>query len=288
MIQALAYNVKNTLANNLSYFLSQPYIIKELLEDIDEKTVKEFIERFSKSSASKGVKEIPVYFGYPQDVKSMDAMVSVTSGNGQETSQSIGHVDGSFEGQGHIYTETLEVTAFEIREGVEYAVGNVVHEILYIDGITEISTDHIIHEGNKVLIRVSNVLAMATVNVGDMYTITYTAKVSGKSGLAIGFTAREEVVISIVSMNESTMACLDILIKACIITMRESLRERVMTDLPKISYTPIQPIDPELVPGTPNIVFTRDYSLVYTVSHNIPKVNTKVLTKINTKKVEGE
>lgn len=288
MIQALAYNVKNTLANNLSYFLSQPYIIKELLEDIDEKTVKEFIERFSKSPTSKGVKEIPVYFGYPQDVKSMDAMVSVTSGNGQETSQSIGHVDGSFEGQGHIYTETLEVTAFEVREGIEYAVGNVVHEILYIDGITEISTDHIIHEGNKVLIRVSNVLAMATVNVGDKYTITYTAKVSGKSGLAIGFTAREEVVISIVSMNESTMACLDILIKACIITMRESLRERVMTDLPKISYTPIQPIDPELVPGTPNIVFTRDYSLVYTVSHNIPKVNTKVLTKINTKKVEGE
>lgn len=288
MIQALAYNVKNTLANNLAYFLSQPYIIKELLEDIDDKTVDEFIQRFSKSPTSKGVKEIPVYFGYPQDIKSMDAMVSVTSGNGQETSQSIGHVDGSFEGQGHIYTESLDIKEFEVIEGIEYAVGEVLHDILYVDGIAEISTEHITHEDKKVRIRVTNVLAMSTINIGDTYTITYTSKVTGKSGLAVGFTAREEVVISIVSMNESTIACLDILIKACIITMRESLRERVMTDLPKISYTPIQPIDPELVPSTPHIVFTRDYSIVYTVSHNIPKVNTKVLTQINTSNVEGE
>ena len=81
MIQALAYNVKNTLQQNLEYILSQTYIIRELLEDLPQKVVEDFINKYAVNADKKPVVPITVNFGYPQDLQSTTALVSVTSGN---------------------------------------------------------------------------------------------------------------------------------------------------------------------------------------------------------------
>lgn len=280
MIQALAYNVKNTLQQNLEYILSQTYIIKELLEDLPQKVVDDFINKYAVNVDKKPVVPIPVNFGYPQDLQSTTAIVSVTSGNGQEETNSIGFVEGTYEGKGYITKERIEISGFEIKDGLEYAVATTKKEILKVDTISEIASEYITHEGNKVYIQVSNVFEHGTFTVGDSFTCMYYQKVNEKVGASIGYVAREEVLISVVSNNMDTLVCLDMLVKVCIITMRESLRDKMMTDLPKISHTPIAPIDPELIPGTPNIMYNRDYSLVYTVTNTIDKNNTKFLKDI--------
>jgi hypothetical protein len=288
MIQALAYNVKNTLQQNLEYILSQTYIIRELLEDLPQKVVDDFINKYAVSVDKKPVVPISVNFGYPQDLQSTTALVSVTSGNGQEETNSIGFVEGTYEGKGYITKERIEINGFEIKEGLEYAVATTKKEILRVDTISEIASDYITYEGNKVYIQVSNVFEHGTFTIGDSFTCMYYQKVNEKVGASIGYVAREEVLISVVSNNMDTIVCLDMLVKVCIITMRESLRDKMMTDLPKISHTPIAPIDPELIPGTPNIIYNRDYSLVYTVTNTIDKNNTKFLKGIIIQKPQLE
>lgn len=278
MIQAIAYRFRKDMQDTLSYLLSQTYIIRELLQDLDQDTIDEFVDKYVESSSGKGVKEIPVIFGYPQDLKDLDGLIAVSAGAGQEDNQSLGFHEGNiYEGRGEIVKEILTLT----NESSFELYGTLNHEILSIESIEEITEVGIRFQDNKIYID-SNYYP--SLDVWDKLTVVYSAKKDSLVGVQSGFSAKEEVLISILSANEATIVCMDILVKACVITLRESLRDRLMTDLPKLSYTPIQPMSPELVPDTPNIIFNRDYALVYTISHNMDKINTKVLDSI---KVNG-
>lgn len=290
MLPSSTTHVRTSLRKTLALMFQKPYIISDLLKDVDDKLREDFISKYTgyKLIDSQWVKqkdaiEIPVRTNYPQDESALDGYIFVGSGAGTESHDSIGIVQGSYD------TQEVGERQEQVQPRIEGStlVFTMSQLVGYVSDIAEIAIpdEDITFSGKEIRVEIPKNL-IDPLTLVDNYTIMYGVIESEEGleheGISYGFSMQESVNVLISAMNLDTVTCLDLLVKASFIYMRKMLSESNNYALQNIGeVTPVQPLDESLAPATPNIIFGRQYNLSYLVAYSIDRDSVAMLNELN-------
>lgn len=253
--------------------LKECYIIDETLKDIDEEARTSFKEAFCGDNPKKSVN---VTYEYPQTHSATDAMYVIQLGSGNETQDSIGGVEGSYDFRQDGVVREKVVLRQDDADPTRMVIP-VSSPIGSVEGIPELSlsvSDDFKISDYEMSFKYDQLLD------GMEVTVLYTSKQMDESpdlaGVIQGFTAKETVNIVPLSYNYDTVRCLDAILKAILITMRQSIPEKTMYQLQGISYGTMQ----NVLPNMDKPVFGRPYAIEYTVSYSLDNDHTRKVTEV--------
>lgn len=265
LISSIDTYVYDKLKQTLDVILKDEYIIDNALARLDEDARKNFKDTFT---GDKPKRDIELSYQFPQMKEDFVARLVVQMGTGILAEESIGSVEGTFKYRelGVVREQAIVKDLGENRIGVEleYDIGD-------IEAIQEIS----FMEHDEVKID-KNILSFSKLTMADtlgmVLTIHYMAKEStpeGKEdpkGVKLGFTSREQVVITPLSTSMDVARSLDAILKVALIIMLESAQEKNEYLLQKHSFSEMQNIVPEPLD---KLIFGRPLTLTYNVSHSL-------------------
>lgn len=284
MIPSLISFTKKNVEDTLEALLKRPeYLKKSVLHDIDEEVVQDFISKYcgTTKNGKKQPHTLNIILGYPQDPEKLDGAIVLTQGESVESRPSIGGVEGSYRSfSGNVISETCEITVLpqgDVQVTTTYPpflIDNV-REFTFQDAQVEIT-------GNTIIFKIGDVFSPSFFTSGDVIHVTYEEKIPEELyGLAIGYTATEQINMSSFSFNYATMLCLSSIMKAIIILTRQTLEGQMLYSINTVQFSSIAPVDSDIIPETnPNILFTQDVVTQCEVSYAIDKGTTSNIEEI--------
>lgn len=253
--------------------LKECYIIDETLKDIDEEARTSFKEAFCGKNPKKSVK---VAYEYPQTHTATDAMYIIQLGSGDETQDSIGGVEGTYEFRQEGVIREVATLRQDDADPTRMVIP-LNQPIGSLDGIPELSlsdSDDFKIGDYELSFNYDPILEGMEVTV--IYTSKNLDERADLAGVIQGFTAKETINIVPLSYNYDTVRCLDAILKAILITMRQSIPEKTTYQLQGISFGTMQ----NVLPNMDKPVFGRPYSIEYTVSYSLDNDHTRKITEV--------
>lgn len=282
---------KEHIEKSLQELLSRPdYLANSVLDKVDKETATDFISKYC--GVSNGVKSQPhkirTIIGYPQDSQQLDGLIVVTQGESTENLPSIGGIEGEYESfTGHVHNETCEITV-NPNGSISFMTTYPAHKV---EGIREfaIKQELVEIDGVTITLDIGGMFSEGLFKDGDLIHLTYEEKLPKELyGLNIGYSALEQVNVSLFSMNYGTMVCIGAMMKAIIILMRQTLESQLLCAVNTVQTSAIMPVDSEIVPETnPNMIFTQDIILQCQVSYAIDKNSNADIESFKVKKNFG-
>lgn len=265
LIQSVDTYVYNEFKTKMDAILKDERIVDNTLARLDKDARRNFKEAFTGSEPDK---KVEVSYSFPQTKEKFDARIVVQMGTADVISNSVGNVEGTF-----TYRELgkrKERTVIEEKDNnhlhipLELDIG----ELVGIEEITFSVNDNARENGKSIVFNRSGNEEL----IGTPLTVHYIAKEVQENGedpkgVKVGFTSREHVVITPVTLNMDTARCLDALIKVVLITMLENDREKDEFLIQDHKFDEMQNIIPD--DGLDRLIFGRPLTLSYDVANNL-------------------
>lgn len=255
----------------LKTVLEHCYIIDEVLKDFDEQSRDSFKEAFCGKDATQ---EVTVGFNFPKFKTNHGAHYLIQLGNGEETKDSLGSVQGTFDTQSG---DTLVEKSIAVREDdrLVFTVKNNIDTVLHVEDIAFATFDDMRIEGNKITFRYDTNESYEGYNA----IITYVEQTGTHKGMVKGFTVNEQATIVGLSYNVDVARCLDAILKMILISMRDSVQEQQTYQLQNLSFGDMAPIiedGEEMIFGRPTIIsYTSSVDIDYIVVAEINQLTFK-------------
>lgn len=277
MLPSIDTYLQKEIREKLRIILTNRYIIDEILRDMDPTTVR----RFMKAYYGENRREIPIMFTMPQEKVDLQGAIYIGLRKGEESDTSIGHHEGvySFK-EGEYLKECSVAKRFEDR--LYFEVSKQIGDLNNVENLEFAVADDVRVEGNKIF------FAYAPYIEGLEFNINYTACEGEEMGITKGFTADETYSVLTVSTNMDTVRCLDLIVKAILILMRDNPEEQTYYLLQNLQFGQIEEIDTGRGTDTnnPEIVYGRENIISYKVSYGLDSPITTKLEEILVKERE--
>lgn len=260
MLPSIDTYLYDEIEDKLEIILTNRYIIEEILGGMCPRTV----ERFMLAYFGEDRREIPIMFTMPQEKVSQQAAIYIGLREGRETKPSIGLHEGTYPfKQGAFAKEPSIATQDEGR--LFFEVSKPIGELNNVENLMFAVSDNVSIEGNRIYFEYDAELD------GKSFNINYTPTEGEETGIVKGFTAQEAYSVLTVSTNMDTVRCLDLLVKAILILMRENPEEQTGFMLQKLQFGQIEEIDTGRsgASGNPEMLFGREIITSYEVSYGL-------------------
>lgn len=284
MIPNLVTHVRRELDKGLKSFFSDRYIISVVLEDMEEDVKTSFINNYADVFNEKGERVsdgagIPVLTNWPEDLKKPGTFVLVGLGSGKEDIGNIGMSGGGFDNDDSAIIKEVKRKVFRIDKTT---LG------VFIDNVPDISTvvipnltakDITFSEDGYLVIKNISPKLLDTIDYdNDTLQVNYAPLLNkNKPGMGYGFVVEESASVLIVSNNLDDIRALDSIIKAIVILMRK--KEFTKYNLGNFTVQAPLPLE-DYAPGTPAILFGREFDLEYKVDYLLDSINRQTISKI--------
>lgn len=284
MLPSIDTYLYNEIESKLKIILSNRYIIEEILKGVQPKIAQNFIRAYHGSSA----REIPIMYTMPQEKVTQQGAIYIGLREGEENS-SIGNLEDTyyFKEKGFRSDSTI-ITATPERDRLYMEVVEDIGELVNIEGLIFADSDNVKIEGKRIYFKYDPELE------GLQFVVNYNATTGAEEqGVKKGFTTVEQYSVLIVSTNMDTVRCLDLIVKAILIMMRDNTEEQNNHLLQRLQFGQIEEIDTGRRVGiggaeVPEMLYGRETVVTYTVSYSLDVPMTKLKDIIlNTKLSEG-
>ena len=248
------------IENKLEIILTNRYIIEEILGGMNPRTV----ERFMTAYFGEDRQEIPIVFEMPQEKVSQRAAIYIGLREGVESKPSIGLHEGTYPFKRGAFSKEASVATRE-EDRLFFEVSKPIGELNNIENLMFAVSDNVVVEDNKIYFNYDSALE------GEKFNVNYTPTEGDETGITKGFTAQEAYSVLTVSTNMDTVRCLDLLVKAIFILMRENPEEQTGFMLQKIQFGQIEEINTGRTGATggPEMLFGREIITSYEVSYGL-------------------
>jgi len=284
MVPNLVTHVRREIDRGLKSFFADRYIISVVLEDMEDDVKNSFIKNYADVFDSNGERTadgvgIPVLTNWPEDLKKPGTFVLVGLGSGKEDIGNIGMSGGGFDNDNNPIIKEVKRKVFRINNTTMGVYINNVPDIstVVIPNFTskDISFDD---RGYLVIENISPELLNSINYDEDTLQVNYAPLLAkDKPGMGYGFVVEESASVLIVSNNLDDIRALDSIIKALIILMRK--KEFTKYNLGNFTVQAPLPLE-DYAPGTPGILFGREFDLEYKVDYLLDSINRQKISKI--------
>src|SRR5690606_36644327 len=119
----------------------------------------------------------------------------------------------------------------------------------------------------------------------EPFNVIYEGKLGKDHGFKMGFTTTEHYSVLVVSTNMDTVRCLDLIVKAILILMRNNPEELNKPVLQRLQFGQIEQVDTgrQKSEGRPELLYGRETIVSYRVSYNLDAPLLQTLDKIKIK-----
>lgn len=274
MIASVDTYLANEIESKLQIILSNRYIIEEILKGVQDSIAQNFIRAYT----GEGSREIPIVYTIPQDKQSQQGAIYIGLREGEETTPSIGNVQGNYEFKnGGLNSEQVTIQALEDNSRLYLEVSKPIGSLENVSGMEFSAEDNVTIEGNRILFAYDPTL----VGVGPL-TVFYTDTLGDEAGSQQGFTTTEQYSVLAISTNMDTVRCLDLILKAIFIMMRSNPEEQTTNLLQRLQFGQISPQDTGATggDGSPMLLYGRETIVTYTVNYSLDNALTNTLQNI--------
>lgn len=264
----------NEIEGKLKIILSNRYIIREILKGIQEDVARNFMRVYC---GEKG-REVPIVYEMPQDKITQQGAIYIGLREGRETSPSLGNVEGiypeRFKARG-LMRDKAVIQATDEHDRLFLEVDELIGELINVENIAFSASDNVTIEDNRIYFAYDPDL------IGMEFWVNYEAAEGFKNkpeikideqGFQKGFTSTEHYSVLVISTNMDTVRCLDLIVKAILIMMRDNAEEQNNNLLQNLQFGQIEEIDTGRKSGdgeTPELLYGRENIVTYTVSYNL-------------------
>jgi hypothetical protein len=274
MIPSIDTYLQQEIESKLQIILSNRYIIEEILKEIQPSIATNFINTYTGSTP----REISIVYSLPQTKESQQGAIYIGLREGAESKPSLGYLEGGYDfKEGDVVKESQTIQATSDLTECYFEMTQPVGSLNNVEGIEFAKSDNVHIDGQQILFKYDPSLVGLTFNVN--YIVT-----EGKEiGLKKGFTAEEHYSVLAVSINMDTVRCLDLIIKAIFILMRDNQQEHRNFLLQKLQFGQIVPINEGTgADSVPEILYGRETIVSYTTSYSLDvALQDAVLNAIN-------
>ena len=291
MIPSVDTYLRKEIEEKLRIILSNRYIIEEILKDIEPDIVDNFINAYF---GDKG-RDIPVLYTLPQEKVTQQGSIYIGLREGAETLNSVGNLEDiySFKETGSIKEES--VVELDTSTGRLYLeVNHTIGELINVENLMFSRSDNVEVDGKRIYFAYSEGLQ------GYKFYVNYIRTLSSKEeeergvsadeqGLQKGFSATESYSIVSLSTNMDTVRCIDTILKAILVMMRENPDEQHERLLQRLQFGQLEAVDIDGNGGrgVPELLYGREIIVTYTVSYSldVPFLNKleEIIIKTNLK-----
>lgn len=253
----------NEIEEKLQIFLTNRYIIEEILKDIQPRVANNFMRTY----AGENGREIPIVYTMPQDKQTQQGAIYIGLREGEETDTSIGNTEDLYlYKQGAYRVEESLIHVSDDKKRLYFEVSKPIGELDVVKNFEFSREDNVTIEGNRVYFAYDPELA----TILDPFTVVYTELAGEEVGLKQGFTATEYYSVLVVSTNMDTVRCLDLVVKAILILMRSNPEELTNNLLQRLKFGQIEEINLGRENGSnPEILYGRETIVSYKTSYNL-------------------
>lgn len=297
MIPSVDTHLYHQINEKLTEIQENPYIMNEILQGIQEDVRRRFVRAYSGENRF----EVPIIYTLPQEKMEQRGSIYIGLKQGAETQTSLGNLEGSYQyKEDGLVKEDSYLSRSEDGNKWELHLDNPIRDFQNIENISFSRHDEVDFED----IKDSNgepVKGKITFNYDDglegiiePFTVNYFPKVFHRdsnyklqevdeSGLQKGFTAQESYAIAVLSINMDTVRCLEIILKAIFIMMRDSGKEKKALQLQSLKFGQIEPINTSKSSsdGVPFLLYGKEVEATYTVSYNLDSKSTFEIKKVD-------
>lgn len=283
MISSLDTHVYQTLKTMLPQVLKDENLVRQTLANIDNESRDKFIDNFCGGSPKQ---EIGYSYTFPEDKLNFMATIVVQSGASTKVNSSLGGIESTFnyEEDGLInengkVIEEVHGDPTKLKISLNHPIG----ELQGVDKISfsldedepylEGNTIYFNREGNEDLPQIFN---GKDDEGNDHYDyslrVTYNKKIPKDTdpfGANIGYTAKEAVEITPMSVNMDTARCLDIVIHTLLVVLSQNIDEQSTYLLQNFSVGEMQQLAFEFDKSGTQTVYGRPIVIDYQVSNTI-------------------
>jgi hypothetical protein len=250
------------IESKMKIILSNRYIIEEILKGVQKDIAESFMKAYVGDSP---LREVPISYTMPQTKESLFGSIFISLREGAETQPSIGNMEATYTyREGGMLKEKSTVKAEEGNKRLYLEVSSPIGEFINVEGLMFADSDHKTIEENRIYFRYDAEL------LGYEFTVVYEADRGEEAGIKKGFTAEEHYSVLAVSTNMDTVRCLDLIMKAILILMRDNQEEHTNFLLQKLQFGQVEPInvgaDPE---ETPELLYGKETIVTYTTSYSL-------------------
>lgn len=281
--------LKKTISTQMTVLLANPYIIKEaVLSDIDPLVRESFIETYCGKNPKQ---EIPVSFTYSPE-HSNTGQILIQYKGGEEDESSIGNLVGSTnDDEGNTQQDDIVwTTAQRIDEDGHKEVVIMAETSLPVK--TLISSNKLALGSGAFTIEDNHVYTPYTPQLGTIIDeglqdkLTYIPfrdkqEVVSRDGVLRGFDLTEVYTIDSLASNIDMLRCIDNVLKAILVMMRQNVNEQTGYRLAELTFQGVDLLDPinnTTDSARGNQIYYRRAEVTYGVTYSI---NTTYGTKIN-------
>lgn len=259
----------------MDIILENRYIIREILREIDNDISRPFMNVYTGENR----KEIPLVYTLSQEYIDRGGAIFLSLREGRENKPSIGNVQDTYAyPQGGI-TKEKSTIAQSKEDGKAYLeVTRKIGDLVNVENLAFSRQDEVEVIENRVVFRYDEDLIGMEFNVnyipntyqpheGD--TEEDIAKGYEQQGLKKGFSAIESYSLAVVSKNMDTVRCIDLILKAVLIMMRDNAEEQNNTLLQSLQFHQLEEIPMEGNDGVPELIYGRETIVTYNTTYSL-------------------
>lgn len=268
MIPSIDTYLYDEIESKLKIILANRYIIEEILSDIQPDVAENFIDTYT---GDKG-RDIPITYTLPQEKAMLQGSIYVALREGTESRPSIGNLEDIY-----AYKETginkdkslVQVTDDGSKLFLE--VNNPIGELVNVENLSFSASDKVSTEGNRVYFTKEQNESL----LDHEFNVNYIGTSNKNTqGLKKGFTSTEQYTIVALSTNMDIVRCIDLLLKAIFIMMRDNPEELNNHLLQNLQFGQIEELDVGKTDGSPSgkapeLLYGRETIVTYTVSYSL-------------------
>ncbi len=277
MVPSLDTYLYKEIEEKKNKMLSNCYIMNEVLKEVDDTCRANFISAYCGDEA---VKEVKVFYGFPQNREGFDACFAVTLGDGDQRISSLGGIEGdyTFDNTG-TYREKVVPTLSDDESRINFVVQHPIGELQSSPDFAFSVADNTTIQGNTISIRAEGNEAVLSGSAFEFFYSGMSDEEVQPRGLEKGYTSVDTIEITPMSTNYDTVRCLDVLLKTLLIMVRESIEESNTFALQQVRFGALGPI----IEQGDLLVYGRTVSLNYTVSYSVPQDFYRIVSKLSMK-----
>lgn len=283
MISSLDTYVYSTLESMIPKVLKEDNLVRQTLMNVDEEAREKFITNFCGSNPKQ---EVGLSYSFPEKKINLMAILVIQSGSSSKVGSSLGGVESTFNyGEDGLVKEHGRIIE-EVPEDPTKLKISLNHPIGEIQGVDKISFSldedqpyiqgsdiYFNKKGNEYLINLFGGVDEEGKPHNDYsLTVTYNKldeSRKGSHGANIGYTAKETVGITPMSVNMDTARCLDVLIHTLLVVMSQNVDEQSTYLLQDFKIGEMQQLAFEFDNTGSQTVYGRPITVEYQVSNTI-------------------
>lgn len=259
----------------MDIILENRYIIREILKEVDDDISRPFMNVYTGEKR----KEIPLVYTLSQEYIDRGGAIFLSLREGRENKPSVGNIQDTYPyPQGGITKEQATIKSLEEEGKAYFEVTRKIGELVNVENLAFSRKDNVEVIDNRIVFRYDEDL------IGMKFTVNYIPntyqphkddteedKEKGyrQQGLKKGFSATESYSLAVVSKNMDTVRCIDLVMKAVLIMMRDNAEEQNNTLLQSLQFHQLEEIPMPGEGSTTEIIYGRETIVTYNTTYSL-------------------